>query len=606
MTWLYDLYQTYEENKKKMGEVEESIFGKKVLFLPEAHTYQNAQYEISISPEGEFVRAEVISKDDQATIIPVTIESENRTSNPVSHMLHDKLQYVAGDYEEYGGCYSGNKNYYKDYIQQLKTWCSSQETHPRVQSILNYVEKGSVIKDLIETKLINPKKIPLDSVIRFNVLDGDVPVWEDKNIMNNYINFYMPNLKNRELDYITGEYSLLYDKHASIIGKKKLISENQKQPFAFLGRFSDISQVVSVGYEVSTKGHNALKWLIKKQGRIIDSRIFLTWSQRGSKVPFPEESTYSIFARDLQAEKLVSRDLTNQRFAKLVSNVMNGLKANLGVNNHIFVLILDAATTGRMAILYYQSIDTKRYFDQLMEWQTSCIWRHKYGVEKGKDWIGSPSLSDMVEAAYGEKASNVLIKNTLSELYPCVLEGKKIPLTIVRRLFQRASNPAGIKDENEWEKVLSIACAAMIRHRYDQTSIEQKEKFKGDIQLELNQEENDRSYLFGRLLAVADYVEEKKLKQLKENRPTNAKKYMQKFSSKPKFTWKMIRESLVPYETRMLNQGRKYTEIIDEQIMPLFLEGKFNDDPLDGRYLEGYANQRVALVELDKEDKKNK
>jgi CRISPR-associated protein Csd1 len=602
VTWLYDLYQTYEENKKKMGEVEESILGKKVLFLPEAHTYQNAQYEISISPEGEFVRAEVISKDDQATIIPVTLESANRTNKSVPHILHDKLQYVAGDYEHFGGKYKGEDNDYADYINQLRSWCSSEHSNVRAANVLKYVENGTVISDLIQSEVIDEKKVPLKAFVRFNVLDGQVPIWEDQQVFEKYIAFYKPKLTNVGLDYVTGKTTRLYDKHSSVMGSAKLLSGNQTQPFAFLGRFSDISQVVSVGYEVSIKGHNALKWLIKKQGRIIDGRIFLTWAQKGNKVPSPEESTYSIFARDQQAEKLVSRDLTNQRFAKLVSNVMNGLKANLGVNNHIFVLILDAATTGRMAVLYYQSIDTKRYFDQLMEWQTSCIWHHKYGVEKGKEWIGSPSLRDIAKAAYGEKASDILIKNTLSELYPCVLEGKKLPLTIVRRLFQRASNPAGIKDENEWEKVLSIACAAMIRHRYDQTSIEQKEKFKGEIQLELNKEEDNRSYLFGRLLAVADYVEEKKLKQLKENRPTNAKKYMQKFSNKPKFTWKIIRESLVPYETRMFNQGRKYTEIIDEQIMPLFLEGKFNDDPLDGRYLEGYANQKVALVRMDKED----
>lgn len=121
--------------------------------------------------------------------------------------------------------------------------------------------------------------------------------------------------------------------------------------------------------------------------------------------------------------------------------------------------------------------------------------------------------------------------------------------------------------------------------------------------MELNQEENDRSYLFGRLLAIADHLESRKLKQLRENRPTNAKKYMQKFSIKPKFTWKIIRESLLPYEARMFDQGRKYIDIIDQEIMPLFLEGEFNDIALDGRYLEGYSNQKAALVKMDAENK---
>lgn len=603
MTWLYELYQTYEENKGKMGEVEQSITGKKVLFLPEVHMYQNIQFEIFVSSEGKFVEARVVDKNDQTTIIPVTVESENRTSNAISHMLHDKLQYIAGDYEKYGGHYKEGENYYTEYIKQLETWCSSKQAHPRVKSILKYVKKGSVIEDLIKNEVIESKNVPLASLVRFNVLDGNVPVWEDKSIFNSYIEFYEPNLKNSGLDYVTGELVSLYDKHASIMGKKKLISENQKQRFAFLGRFSDISQVVSVGYEASNKGHNALKWLIKKQGRIIDGRIFLTWGQNKIEVPSPEDSTYTIFARDHQAEKLVSRDLTNQRFAKLFSDVLNGLKADLEMNSRIHILILDAATTGRMAVLYYQSIEAKLYFDRLTKWQTSCVWHHKYRLEKGKEWIGSPSLRDIATSAYGENASDVLIKNVVSELYPCVVEEGKVPFNIVRRIFERASDPVRIKETYEWEKVLSIACAVMVRQRYDQTSKEQKKQFREEIQLELNREENDRSYLFGRLLAVADHLEERKLKQLKENRQTNAKKYMKKFSIKPKFTWRIIRESLLPYESRMFNQAKEYIDIIDEQIMPLFEEGKFSDVALDGRYLEGYSNQKVALIKMDEENK---
>lgn len=603
MTWLYELYQTYEENKGKMGEVEQSITGKKVLFLPEVHMYQNIQFEIFVSSEGKFVEARVVDKNDQTTIIPVTVESENRTSNAISHMLHDKLQYIAGDYEKYGGHYKEGENYYTEYIKQLETWCSSKQAHPRVKSILKYVKKGSVIEDLIKNEVIESKNVPLASLVRFNVLDGNVPVWEDKSIFNSYIEFYEPNLKNSGLDYVTGELVSLYDKHASIMGKKKLISENQKQRFAFLGRFSDISQVVSVGYEASNKGHNALKWLIKKQGRIIDGRIFLTWGQNKIEVPSPEDSTYTIFARDHQAEKLVSRDLTNQRFAKLFSDALNGLKADLEMNSRIHILILDAATTGRMAVLYYQSIEAKLYFDRLTKWQTSCVWHHKYRLEKGKEWIGSPSLRDIATSAYGENASDVLIKNVVSELYPCVVEEGKVPFNIVRRIFERASDPVRIKETYEWEKVLSIACAVMVRQRYDKTSKEQKKQFREEIQLELNREENDRSYLFGRLLAVADHLEERKLKQLKENRQTNAKKYMKKFSIKPKFTWRIIRESLLPYESRMFNQAKEYIDIIDEQIMPLFEEGKFSDVALDGRYLEGYSNQKVALIKMDEENK---
>ena len=46
-------------------------------------------------------------------------------------------------------------------------------------------------------------------------------------------------------------------------------------------RFEDDSaesrEAASISYDVSQKAHNALKWLINRQGKIIDQRVFLVW-----------------------------------------------------------------------------------------------------------------------------------------------------------------------------------------------------------------------------------------------------------------------------------------------------------------------------------------
>src|SRR5699024_1739147 len=62
--------------------------------------------------------------------------------------------------------------------------------------------------------------------------------------------------------------------------KSKIISGNDKSGFTFRGRFTTPNEAASISYEVSQKAHNALKWLIQRQGEIIDNRVFLIWSSQ--------------------------------------------------------------------------------------------------------------------------------------------------------------------------------------------------------------------------------------------------------------------------------------------------------------------------------------
>ena len=67
----------------------------------------------------------------------------------------------------------------------------------------------------------------------------------------------------------------------------------------------------------------------------------------------------------------------------------------------------------------------------------------------------------------------------------------------------------------------------------------------------LKQGETNRSYLFGRLLAVADQMERATFtKEEKGSRTTNAMRYMMKFSSRPSSTWKTLQEKLLPYQEK--------------------------------------------------------
>ena len=151
MGWLERCYETYEKNLTEVGK--SAMHGDKEapMLLPVAHTTQKVQAEISLSAEGSFLSARVVRPDEATTVIPCTEGSSSRTSGPVPHPLVDKLQYIAGDYTAYGG---KKKSEYRAYAEQLCAWCGSPFRNENVRAVLAYVEKGTVIADLINARVL--------------------------------------------------------------------------------------------------------------------------------------------------------------------------------------------------------------------------------------------------------------------------------------------------------------------------------------------------------------------------------------------------------------------------------------------------------------------
>ena len=104
-----------------------------------------------------------------------------------------------------------------------------------------------------------------------------------------------------------------------------------------------------------------------------------------------------------------------------------------------------------------------------------------------------------------------------------------------------------------------------------------------------------RDYLYGRLLALADSLEEWALNEANEGRQTNAARLMQRFAERPFSTWRTIELALTPYKARLGGKSKKRQWMIDE-VMALFNPDDFtNDKPLSGEFLLGYHSQREFL-----------
>ena len=155
----------------------------------------------------------------------------------------------------------------------------------------------------------------------------------------------------------------------------------------------------------------------------------------------------------------------------------------------------------------------------------------------------------------------------------------------------RASHPMSFNDsngkfnENDWKRSINITCA-LARKFYKQ----QKE----EIQLELDISRTDRDYLFGRLLSIADKMEDYALYKSGVKRPTNAVKLMSAFQVKPYSTWGQLYTQLIPYKNQL--SGAYYYQSLIDEIMELFQNGDYeNNSPLSPLYLLGYSAQNRAL-----------
>lgn len=117
--------------------------------------------------------------------------------------------------------------------------------------------------------------------------------------------------------------------------------------------------------------------------------------------------------------------------------------------------------------------------------------------------------------------------------------------------------------------------------------------------MSLDRKRTTRSYLYGRLLAVADVLEHTALRSAGESRDTNAARFMQRFAIRPYQTWQNIYLSLDSHRSRLKANApgllRTYENEIDE-IKNLFAtEDYTNDSKLDGEFLLSYHCQRTAL-----------
>ena len=675
MSWMQKLYRTYEY-------VQEQGLDDEDLALP-FHMSKAVHLKVILNDKAELVGAERFDVKKQVPI-QVTEKSSKRAGSTIaSYALHDSLQYIAktaGNYltieylskvaekdngkkwkeflagtdEDKQKFADTEKAKYKDcfefYEKQLSGWTEFGNLK-EINIVLQYIQKGSLIEDLLEKQIFSfkdnilsaGKDDPFSLTIVWAVEISNDPhsdLWNKPCIQSRWIEYQESLIqkgRHKSLCCITGDLDYPTEAYPKINGNAKLVSANDDTGFTFRGRFygdkdngdkSELgSQAVILGKNASQKAFSALKWLINRQGIRNGKQVILAWSNNCisdedkllSNLYQGDDIYTSLFAKDKIDH---SADLGLKTVEQLKKK-FHGYKEKLAANEQISLLMVDepSKTGGRMSLTFYQEKLRDDYFRDLDEWQDDFAWYQEYK----SSWIfAAPSLERIAEVVLTKTEFEDKDRKSRRQLYarllPVISGGKSvhIPYDLVQKSFQVACNPfANYRPEDgekirsaNWQRNIGVACALYKGWRARHHDLSQRRTYP----MSLDTQNRSRDYIFGRLLAVAEHLERTALRIANETRATNAENYMQRFVMRPFHTWEQLETNLKPYKDRL---RKDYPVRISEKFVltsPIgFLNNRENeinqlicvlddlkqegcdlDKPLEPEFLLGYHSQKMA------------
>lgn len=550
------------------------------------------------------------------------------------------------------------------YVSNLKDWAESEFTHPIVQAVYKYVSGGTLVDDVKSRS--DKKVLKAKDAVAWRVLGiesgstsfcyqnkdlfvahirrmrkllaiesdtADELVNEDGSNLDSVLKKIDLKLTyGQGLCFVTGGVVPMMLKHPQgpipVFSSSKLLSSSDDKNFVYRGRFKNATQAFGVSCEVSWAAHNVLTWLADNGGVMVynaevpdkpnrsffGNRVFLCWSPSGKPVPTVMNNKFDTGFKDMEKPKF---SLVKYRNASdYLKNKLSRLGKAFDLHDVVVVASFTAATNGRLSLTSYHEIDANAYFKLFEDWYSSMsffeckngyyvyfvpsvfvICLYMFGVVKSTDknigYLELPKKTDGksngVLGAFGEMFE--LVNNSMINQAP-------LNAVVVNTLVDRASRLYLIKYVNIRERLLSVACAVVRKYNNDRLK---KEVYSVMLVPDLK----DRSYQFGRLLAVFEIVERATFdKDDSKSREPNAMRYQAHYRARPFSTANQIHDQLASYFAK-LNVGSRvfYKNLIAEILEKIseFPETELNR-PLGDTYLLGYYLQRKDLYTSKKND----
>lgn len=628
MSFLTALYNTYNYalDQGLVG----GVGDEKSLILP---LYFNSMksdgkniVEVMIDKNSNLVDAYFLDKDE-VIIFPVTEDSVARTSGVSPHPLVDNFDYVISD--------GGKKS--SAYYSQLEDWLDF-DNNDFIRIIYNFLKKENVFKDILgkiyqdyniikgknieyndssgKAKKINFSKVFISFKIEDYEGQKDLSVSKNKALYKKFkdyqVHLFRKDPDTKEITCnISGKKDFLCLKHRPLLGSARLISQITANNENYLGRFDDPGQTIKIGKESSQKviqmakalyeGVNTSKWL--------GEQIYaLSWFSDDIKNESEFDLSKSLVLDNPliflpEKEDAANKSIADETSKQIVRSFTSG-RVKFNEASKYYLAIIDKVSNGRVAIKYFRQVDGSKLIENLESWQ-----RKYNSLVKSKDrgsYIYTPSPYQMIVSAYGVERDGKLKvgkKRFLSDQYvnilTAIIEGRDLPSNFIRAMEVNIKNR--LKYDKTWFSVKTCALAML------------KDKEGVDSYM-LDRSNTDRSYLYGRLLALYERLEAS-CYDSKSERLTNAEKLWTSYTYSPHTINMRLRNLVKPYEKKLRFDGDKkgiYFKIkknMDEVISLLddnYFEKKLeNNSPLEPSFIYGYEGQMRDLFtkkEISKED----
>lgn len=654
MNWERELIIYYDQMKHRAGEYQTDKYGRSFALLPIRHTCVSANLEIFIDLDGNFQKVELVPLEDAFTITGTTEDAIARSSNQAAHLVCDTLEYMAGDILEFFTRISASgsdksmttKLKHEVCVKQLEEASSHEDAPESLKAICAYVKKDTMIHDILSDGreeitgvICKGSSFKSDAKVRFRVLGAKTEeTWKDKGMFGFWILFCTEKEeKEAKINSIfTGESQTQCRKTATGVisdsDSSKLFSSNI--PEAFTGRFITPSDFATIGRDDDAKIYAALKYLLKTAGRNFESYFLVTWDSQQEACTGWMRDTSEFFNNEAKkTEQLETEEISVDNYLDGITQVHSSGMAEAAQEQKQFLTRIDEMITcaseketrqtnnppskiyvmglrknypgkskGRISVVDFQELSESTYLKNIRKWQTEGYWRQLKKYKSGYigSFYGMPSISDMANLLYGQydkrglqvihgKDSNIDVSFFYQRIARCILYGERIPIPLVELAASRASNPLFFKNRLDYERVLSLACAFIAKNRKS-----------GDEPM-LNEDNKDRSYLFGRLMAVADRVERQTFDSVNDaRRRTNAEKNMRNLPNRPGRVWQDVSGRIIPYFEKLDYPERRYYEKLINTITDMFTPEDFSNKPLTHMYLLGYSAQTMNFFKKKK------
>lgn len=620
MHWINALIDTYDNIQKAKEESSENLTLDVSSLAPLYHKTQVVDVVVDFDSATRSIRSIYVAnkknkRDKVSVIIPVTPQAESRTSqrdNPFAYPLVDQLQYCMSESASLLVDPS-DKLKYRDakhtaYLDELQQWATSEFSTSDIATVYECLRQEAIQHDLatrlIEERETNGTKIDVKNMRVAWKVDGlDVYDVALKTTHLSYIKYFNAYKTSSYICPITGvEGAGRNEASPKVRANNKLFSANDDAGFTYRGRIAAVGGVPVLSCASSSKLHNMLAWLMQQsmKGEGASFRLFPYFSDKTV-----DYVIWTPTAKGMQEDDGFGQgteyDMTDLG-ASLAPYARKLIYGNYSVGSpadtsRAYIIGLAYPVKGRASVVYYASLDKSDILHNGLKWHDSLkypMYTKNGVVDKSPDMRDMAKLvamlpkNDMSRRSVKLDASaQVVVSRALDTMRSCLLAGKVLPQQLAVAILRNACTLIrdGSKETtNQFWRELHIACC-VAKCYYQQMKME--------VPMHLDTTITDRSYLYGRLLALAECAEKYTLRESKKKRTTNAERLWNNFVSAPSTSWNFLVAKLQPYLDAMPEAVRDYYKSAITEVTNTFSTPSefISNKRLDPMYFIGYTNQ---------------